>query len=232
MNSSCFQQYLIFWWSKQADSNFDNKTVELTNNEADIRGLEAGTAYYFQVNLVRDKELKDYVYGQTKSHVMQYSELTGVSADSFGSAVIIIVVVVLVVVVVLLILAYLKRDTLARYLSESTKSKHELPEMSSKLVMNPDFMASLAPQWPEPEQPAAGQWPEPERTHETQAFLPQQQQYTKRPISRRNSKDSLSSWSSLFNVASNENENVNMNENQHRKQQQATRPLDRRKHHY
>jgi len=57
-------------------------------------------------------------------------------------------------------------------------------------VANPDFMAVLAPQWPEPD-------PDPT---EDQAFLQQQ----RLPSSRRGSKELMNapSWSSLFNVAS------------------------------
>jgi len=56
------------------------------------------------------------------------------------------------------------------------------------MVANPDFMAVLAPQWPEPD-------PDPT---EDQSFIQQ-----RLPSSRRGSKELItSSWSSLFNVAS------------------------------
>ena len=187
LNKSCYEEFMIVWWSKASDSDLENQTVELTRSTATVNSLVVGVAYYFQVNLVRDKQLKDFVYGQTKSFMMQYSETHEEHIeDSIPfMAVILVVVVVLVIVLVLAGLVYMKRDTVARFLSEKTKSKHELPEMSSKLVMNPDFMASLAPQWPEPEPltpgggmlvagPPPPQWPEPEQgLTETHAFLPQ-----------------------------------------------------------
>ena len=165
-NSSCFQEFMIFWWSKEADSTHDNQTIELKHRKATIRGLKPSVAYYFQVNLVRDKNLKDYIYGQTKSHIMQSSEESELPSANYPKAVIIIVILVIVVLVSVLVLVYLQRGRVSEYLAERNKAAkhHEFAEYSSKLVANPDFMASLAPQWPEPE-------PEP---HEAQAFIPHQ----------------------------------------------------------
>ena len=165
-NSSCFQEFMIFWWSKESDSTHDNQTIELKHRKATIHGLKPDVAYYFQVNLVRDKNLKDYVYGQTKSHIMQFSEESELSSDNYPKAVIIIVILVIVLLLTLLALLYVKRSKVSQYLAERNKSsKHqEFTEYSSKLVANPDFMASLAPQWPEPE-------PEPTESH---AFIMQQ----------------------------------------------------------
>ncbi|XP_023326640.1 uncharacterized protein LOC111700051 [Eurytemora carolleeae] len=179
---------MIFWWSKEEDSTHDNQTIELKHRKATIIGLKPDVAYYFQVNLVRDRSLKDYMYGQTKSHMMQFTEKSELSSDSNPKAVIIIVIIVIVLLLTLLVLLYIKRDRVSKFLAQRTKTrKHsEFSEFSSKLVANPDFMASLAPQWPEPE-------PEPSEAH---AFIQHQRQ-----TSRRNSKTSItSSWSSLFNV--------------------------------
>ncbi len=165
-NSSCFQEFMIFWWSKEEDSTHDNQTIELKHRKATIIGLKPDVAYYFQVNLVRDRSLKDYMYGQTKSHMMQFTEKSELSSDSNPKAVIIIVIIVIVLLLTLLVLLYIKRDRVSKFLAQRTKTrKHsEFSEFSSKLVANPDFMASLAPQWPEPE-------PEPSEAH---AFIQHQ----------------------------------------------------------
>jgi len=192
-NSSCFQEFLIFWWSKELDSTHDNQTIELKHRKATISGLKQEVAYYFQVNLVRDRNLKDYMYGQTKSHVMQFVESRQATTTAYPKAVIIIVILVIVLLLTVLTLLYVKRSSVSQYLAERSKNskQQEFTEFSSKLVANPDFMASLAPQWPEPE-------PQPSESH---AFIQQQ-----KPMSRRNSRTSItSSWSSLFNVVSSEN---------------------------
>lgn len=115
-NSSCFHQFIIFWWSQLPDSNFYNQTVELTDSEAIVNNLEPSVAYYFQVNLVRDKQLKDYVYGETKSHVMQYiaAALEEPATESDSMAVILVVIVVAILILILGILSYVKRRTLTR----------------------------------------------------------------------------------------------------------------------
>ena len=91
--------------------------------------------------------------------------------DSFASgsnpkAVIIIVIIIIVLLTTLLILLYYKRREVTDYFQERRKAKAslEFSEYPTKLTANPDFMASLAPQWPEPE-------PDPT---EDQAFLQQQ----------------------------------------------------------
>ena len=147
------QEFLVFWWSKEVDSTHDNQTVELKHRKATINGLKPNEAYYFQVNLVRDKNLKDYMYGQTKSHVMQFIENPKLSSDAYPKAVIIIVTIVIVFLASLLALLYLRRESLTKYFARRGKGRkqQEFSEFSSKLVANPDFMASLAPQWPEPE---------------------------------------------------------------------------------
>ena len=159
-NSSCFQEFMVFWWSKEeADSTHDSQTVELKHRKATINGLKTNVAYYFQVNLVRDKNLKDYMYGQTKSHVMQVlgdNDEAVIPLSAYPKAVIIVVTIVIVFLACLLVLLYVRRESLSRYFANRAagaegKKQTEFSEFSSKLVANPDFMASLAPQWPEPE---------------------------------------------------------------------------------
>jgi hypothetical protein len=172
-NVSCFEEFMIFWWSSEADSTHDNQTVELRHRKATIGGLRPEVVYYFQVNLVRDRELRAYLYGQTKTHTMHYvPETDPLASSSSPKAVIIIVIFVFVILLSLLALLYVKRDNVSQYLVEQRhqfaaggggvvgnsvggkkkkKNQHEFAEFSSKLVANPDFMASLAPQWPEPE---------------------------------------------------------------------------------
>ena len=188
-NASCYEEFMIFWWSREADSTHDNQTVELRHRKATIGGLRPTVVYYFQVNLVRDRELRDYLYGQTKIHAMQYVQEADEAHNASSSspkAVIIIVIIVFVILCSLLVLLYVKRDNVSQYIvdqrhqfggssvggggsavggkKKNKKNHHEFSEFSSKLVANPDFMASLAPQWPEPE-------PEPT---EDRAFIQQQ----------------------------------------------------------
>ena len=152
LNNDCFQQFMIFWWSKEAESTHENQMIELKHRKAVIHNLKPSVSYYFQVNLVRDKKLKDYIYGQTKSHVMLYIEEKIISTDAYPKAVIIIVLLIIVSLSTLLGLVYLKRVQVSEYLAKrNKKNKQESSEFSSKLVANPDFMASLAPQWPEAE---------------------------------------------------------------------------------
>jgi hypothetical protein len=188
-NASCYEEFMLFWWSREADSTHDNQTAELAHRTATIGGLRPTVVYYFQVNLVRDRELRDYLYGQTKIHAMQYhvqeaEDLSAADDAAAPKAVIIIVILVIVILGSLLALLYVKRDHVSQYLVDQRhqfggatvaavrggssrkkkKNQHEFAEFSSKLVANPDFMASLAPQWPEPE-------PEPT---EDRAFIQQQ----------------------------------------------------------
>jgi hypothetical protein len=191
-NASCYEEFMLFWWSREADSTHDNQTAELGQRTATIGGLRPTVVYYFQVNLVRDRELRDYLYGQTKIHAMEYyvqaaEDLSAASAGDATAApqaVIIVVILVIVILGSLLALLYVKRDHVSQYLvdqrhqfgggvaaavrsggsKKKKKNQHEFAEFSSRLVANPDFMASLAPQWPEPE-------PEPT---EDRAFIQQQ----------------------------------------------------------
>ena len=119
-----------------------------------------------KVNLVKDSRHNVYQYGLTKSHWMSPLLAQDLSASSSPKAVIIVVIIVIVLLSALLILVYYKRAELTDYLMERRKAKAgaEFAEYPTKLTANPDFMASLAPQWPEPE-------PDPT---EDQAFLNQQ----------------------------------------------------------
>ena len=82
-------------------------------------------------------------------------------------AVIIIVVLVLVVLLAGLTLLYYKRKVVTDYIQERRKSQsgQQFDLINTKLTANPDFMARLAPQWPEPEPADPG---------EGQAFIVQQ----------------------------------------------------------
>ena len=75
------------------------------------------------------------------------------SSETNSKAVIIIVLIILVILATILVLLYYKRGELSDYFHEHKKAKAslEFSEYPSKLTANPDFMASLAPQWPEPE---------------------------------------------------------------------------------
>merc|ERR1719410_1776510 len=124
---------------------------------------------------------------------MQYFHHQELPTSSSSKAVIIIVVIVIVLLGLVLTLLYYKRSLLTDFMLERRKARSglEFSEYPTKLTANPDFMASLAPTWPEPE-------PDPT---EDQAFIQQQRQLSR----RRGSKTSItSSWSSLFNVVSTE----------------------------
>ena len=117
------------------------------------------------MNLVRDSRHNVIQYGYTKSHLMRallHQERSSASAK----AVVIIVIIIIVLLSAILVLLYYKRREVTDYLMERKKAKAgvEFAEYPTKLTANPDFMASLAPQWPEPE-------PDPT---EDQAFLHQQ----------------------------------------------------------
>ena len=118
------------------------------------------------MNLVKDSRHNVYQYGLTKSHWMSHIMAQDLSTSSSPKAVIIIVLIVIILLSALLVLLYYKRRELTDYLTERRKAKAgvEFAEYPTKLTANPDFMASLAPQWPEPE-------PDPT---EDQAFLNQQ----------------------------------------------------------
>ncbi len=49
-NSSCYEEFMIFWWSREADSTHDNQTVELAARRAAVGGLKPAVVYYFQVD--------------------------------------------------------------------------------------------------------------------------------------------------------------------------------------
>jgi len=191
-NASCYEEFRIFWWTNETNSSYYEQMVELKHRKATIGRLKPRMAYYFQVNLVRDSRLNVYHYGQTKTHWMAYISPKELPSSSNPKAVIIIVIIVIIILMASLFLLYFKRKDVSDYLNERKKQKSvEFAEFPTKLVANPDFMASLAPQWPEPD-------PDPT---EDQSFI-QQQRRTSR---RRNSKESItSSWSSLFNVVSTE----------------------------
>jgi len=192
-NASCYEEFRIFWWTNETNSSYYEQIVELKHRKATIGRLKPEMAYYFQVNLVRDSRLNVYHYGQTKTHWMAYISPEELPSSSNPKAVIIIVIIVIIILMATLFLLYFKRKDVTDYLNERKKHKSgvEFAEFPTKLVANPDFMASLAPQWPEPD-------PDPT---EDQSFI-QQQRRTSR---RRNSKESItSSWSSLFNVVSTE----------------------------
>ena len=97
---------------------------------------------------------------------MQYFHHQELPTSSSSKAVIIIVVIVIVVLGIILTLLYYKRSQLTDFLLERRKARSglEFSEYPTKLTANPDFMASLAPTWPEPE-------PDPT---EDQAFIQQQ----------------------------------------------------------
>jgi len=192
-NASCYEEFRIFWWTNETNSSYYEQIVELKHRKATIGRLKPYMAYYFQVNLVRDSRLNVFHYGQTKTHWMAYISPEELPSSSNPKAVIIIVIIVIIILLAVLLLLYFKRKDVTDYLIERKKHKSgvEFAEFPTKLVANPDFMASLAPQWPEPD-------PDPT---EDQSFI-QQQRRTSR---RRNSKESItSSWSSLFNVVSTE----------------------------
>ena len=104
-----------------------------------------------QVNLVRDSPHNAIQYGNTKSHWMQYFHQTELQTSASSKAVIIIVVIVIVVLGIILTLLYYKRAQLTDFLLERRKARSglEFSEYPTKLTANPDFMASLAPTWPE-----------------------------------------------------------------------------------
>ena len=118
------------------------------------------------MNLVRDGRHNVYQPGLTRSHWMTHLIPPDYSSSSSPKAVIIIVIIVIVLMLSLLTIMYYKRRELTDYITERRKAKSglEFSEYPTKLTANPDFMASLAPQWPEPE-------PDPT---EDQAFLHQQ----------------------------------------------------------
>jgi len=192
-NASCYETFRIFWWTNETNSVYQRENVALADREKIIGDLKPHTAYFFQVNLVRDSPHNAIHNGNTKSHWMQYFHQTELPTSASSKAVIIIVVIVIVVLGIILTLLYYKRSQLTDFLLERRKAKSglEFSEYPTKLTANPDFMASLAPTWPEPE-------PDPT---EDQAFIQQQRQLSR----RRGSKSSItSSWSSLFNVVSTE----------------------------
>jgi len=197
-NMSCYNSFKIQWWTNESNSDYFDQVVELSHRKVRIEALVPETAYYFQVNLVRKIPHALVHQGHTRTHWTRYSELPTVMTSSNPKAVIIIVIIVIVLLLTLLALLYFKRREVSDYLLERKKRKKEAKEREfdnfpTKLVANPDFMASLAPQWPEPE-------PDPT---EDQAFIQQQRQTSNRR--RHNSKGSItSSWSSLFNVVSTE----------------------------
>ena len=118
------------------------------------------------MNLVRDSPHNAIQHGNTKSHWMQYFHHQELQTSSSSKAVIIIVVIVIVVLGIILTLLYYKRSQLTDFLLERRKARSglEFSEYPTKLTANPDFMASLAPTWPEPEPDAT----------EDQAFIQQQ----------------------------------------------------------
>eukprot|EP00092_Neocalanus_flemingeri_P006891 GFUD01007439.1.p1 GENE.GFUD01007439.1~~GFUD01007439.1.p1 ORF type:complete len:1699 (-),score=403.24 GFUD01007439.1:397-5493(-) len=192
-NASCYEEFKIFWWTNQTNSFYYEQTVELKHRKATIGRLKPEMAYYFQVNLVRDSRLNIYHYGHTKTHWMVHIIPEELLSSSNSKAVIIIVIIIIIILLALLLLLYYKRKNVTDYLTERKKQKNglEFAEFPTKLVANPDFMASLAPQWPEPD-------PDPT---EDQAFIQRQRRLSR----RRGSKESItSSWSSLFNVQSTE----------------------------
>ena len=98
---------------------------------------------------------------------MNYLLPQDLMSSSNPKAVIIIVLIIIVFLFAILVLLYYKRRELTDYILERKKAKASatpFAEYPTKLTANPDFMASLAPQWPEPE-------PDPT---EDQAFLQQQ----------------------------------------------------------
>ena len=84
---------------------------------------------------------------------MQYFHHQELQNSSRSKAVIIVVVLVIVVLGIILTLLYYKRAQLTDFLLERRKARSglEFSEYPTKLTANPDFMASLAPTWPEPE---------------------------------------------------------------------------------
>ena len=122
--------------------------------------------FVYQVNLVRDSRHNAIQHGNTKSHWMQYFHHQELPTSSSSKAVIIIVVIVIVLLGLVLTLLYYKRSLLTDFMLERRKARSglEFSEYPTKLTANPDFMASLAPTWPEPE-------PDPT---EDQAFIQQQ----------------------------------------------------------
>ena len=97
---------------------------------------------------------------------MQYFYHKEPSSLSSPKAVIIVVLIVIILLVILLAVLYYKRSQLTDFLLERRKARSglEFSEYPTKLTANPDFMASLAPTWPEPE-------PDPT---EDEAFIQQQ----------------------------------------------------------
>ena len=165
-DASCYEEFRIFWWTNQTITSFYEQKVELKHRKATIGQLKPETAYYFQVNLVRDGRLNVYHYGHTQTHWMAYVYPEELPSSSTPKAVIIIVIIIIVILVASLFLLYFKRKDVTDYLNERKKHKSgvEFAEFPTKLVANPDFMASLAPQWPEPD-------PDPT---EDQSFIQQQ----------------------------------------------------------
>ena len=154
-NASCHEVFRIFWWTNESSASYDKRVVELSHRTALIEGLRPEMAYYFQVNLVLNEAQGHYVYGQTKTHMMQLIQPIKLTHVTYPKAVIIIVIIVIVILVTILLLLYYKRREVSQYIivrKKNKKNQHvEFAEFSSKLVANPDFMASLSPQWPEPE---------------------------------------------------------------------------------
>merc|ERR1719361_1995569 len=182
-NQSCYESFKIFWWTNETNSEYKRKNAALEDREKIIDGLKPHTAYFFQVNLVRDSRHNAIEYGKTKSHWMQYFYHKEPSSLSSPKAVIIVVLIVIILLVILLAVLYYKRSQLTAFLLERRKARSglEFSEYPTKLTANPDFMASLAPTWPEPE-------PDPT---EDEAFIQQQRQLSR----RRGSKSSItSSW--------------------------------------
>ena len=180
-NESCYESFKIFWWTNETNSEYKRKTAGLKDREMTIVGLKPHTAYFFQVNfwpvlpkgkistqvnLVRDSRHKAIQFGNTKSHWMEYFHLKEPQTSSSPKAVIIVVLIVITILVIILTLFYYKRRELTDFMMERRKARSglEFSEYPTKLTANPDFMASLAPTWPEPE-------PDPT---EDQAFIQQQ----------------------------------------------------------
>ena len=97
---------------------------------------------------------------------MEYFHYKEPQTSSSPKAVIIIVLIVITILIIILTLFYYKRRELTDFIMERRKARSglEFSEYPTKLTANPDFMASLAPTWPEPE-------PDPT---EDQAFIQQQ----------------------------------------------------------
>lgn len=219
VNSSCFTAFRLSWWTNETNSRFFEKDYSTVHRSGIISGLSVDLGYYVQVNLVT-KDLGKVVYGQTRAFTV--SEASRSTSDAIskgeedsllaGSALLVLALVITVLILLFLsILAiYLKKRSSAKTVKDNGRRSITIsgPIMGNN---HNDFMQNLTPQWPEPE-PSQPPHEDDAVIDETEVFIRgnghhhhQQPQQNRHHNNRRTSISS--SWSSLFNVPTQDNSN-------------------------